>query len=251
MDLYGKLKRFLGLPAFSSDIQDHSNIVEPTLRDHYNEKPIDESEQFGFNVFTNPLEMHRYFEHQMNEMMKSFGIFNKDSSFFDNDESMFGGFKESAPFDFDGNLRDNFLKPGYEDPANRKYIKGDTDLDEQYQSGDFKRNSIQKPSALQKFSFGQTTITKTFRNSDGITEVYKSVKNHDGNREETVTRKQGDKEYTVVTKTDKNGIQEITENLLNLDDSEKEAFMKNNNSFKPDRSKDNFDVSLFQKLFGN
>lgn len=35
----------------------------------------------GFNVFTNPVEMHRYFEAQLNSMLKSFGIPNGDIVF--------------------------------------------------------------------------------------------------------------------------------------------------------------------------
>lgn len=36
------------------------------------------SERKGFQIFTNPLEMHKYFEQQMQEMMKSIEMIDED-----------------------------------------------------------------------------------------------------------------------------------------------------------------------------
>lgn len=51
--------------------------------------------------------MHRYFEHEMNEIIKSFGMLGRDGSFFgNNDESFFGDINEpffSREFNF-GNI---------------------------------------------------------------------------------------------------------------------------------------------------
>lgn len=57
-------------------------------------------------------------------------------------------------------------------------------------------------------------------------ESHRTVKDQHGNEERTVTRKLGDKEYTVTTKTDKDGKQETIENLVNMEEQEKEGFLK-------------------------
>ncbi|KAK4879980.1 hypothetical protein RN001_008126 [Aquatica leii] len=268
MDFYSKLKRFLGIPLHNYNNDNNNNSLDTRdHRDQFSVRPTDDYEQFGFNVFSNPLEMHKYFEQQMNEMMKSFGIFNSDAPFFDNDESFFGGFKETSPFfNFgfsqlpaerdihrapDGNLRDNFLKPGYEEPVNKKSIKTDSDLDEQYRSGDFSRTLVPKQQTpTQTFSYGKSVVSKTITNSDGLIETHKTIQDQNGNREETVTRKRGDKEYTVITRIDKNGVKEITENLVNIDESEKDTFYKNNTpGLIIDKNQQNLEESLFSKFF--
>lgn len=52
------------------------------------------------------------------------------------------------------------------------------------------------------------------------TEITKIVKDNQGNEEKTVTYKFGDKEHTVVTRRDKDGKEEITENLVNMDSND-------------------------------
>lgn len=49
-----------------------------------------------------------------------------------------------------------------------------------------------------------------------------------GNKETTITKIRGDKEYSITTKTDKNGQQEIMENLVNMDEEDKESFLNKN-----------------------
>lgn len=81
----------------------------------------------GFNVFTNPLEMHRYFEQQMNEFFKQFqfesamdfGNFGLPASP-QEVPAIEGGNPGSS-----GSLRDQFLKSGFENRSSRV----DTDVD--------------------------------------------------------------------------------------------------------------------------
>lgn len=82
----------------------------------------------GINIFTSPLEMHRYFEQQFNTILKSFGMIGDES--FMNDSSHF----ELSPFfnadgtsKQEGNLRDQFLKPGYHSTTDDKKVDGDLD----------------------------------------------------------------------------------------------------------------------------
>uniref|UniRef100_A0A2M4APE1 Uncharacterized protein n=1 Tax=Anopheles triannulatus TaxID=58253 RepID=A0A2M4APE1_9DIPT len=118
MDL---LKKFMGLDGRKDD-DDDNRKKKGTLRDEFR-KPIwleeddsddelfDNRKLFGVQVFTNPLEMQKYFEHQMQEMMKSLEEYDDTGRLFDYD------------------LKQEFLKPGYEPPLERGEIKRDTDLD--------------------------------------------------------------------------------------------------------------------------
>ncbi|KAF5281245.1 hypothetical protein FQA39_LY05131 [Lamprigera yunnana] len=263
MDFYDKIRKFLG---FSTPNNHDNNIYVPENRDSaYGVQSPDEYEKFGFSIFSNPLEMHSYFERQMNEMMKNFGIFNNDSPFFGDEEALFGTFKEPSFFGFseipddggfhenpnDGQLRDKFLKPGYEEPPNQKH-RADSDLDNQYKSGNFNNHSLvpKSPTMPSKsYSFGKSVMSKTIINSDGAIETHKTIQDQDGNKEVTITHKQGNKEHTVITRSDKNGVQEVVENLINLDENEKDTFMKNKSLPILDENKPTRDESIFTKLF--
>lgn len=75
------------------------------------------SERKGFQIFTNPMEMQKYFEQQMLEMLKSFEMVD-----------------ESGKMILDDNVRENFLKPGFEDMRKDLLEKNkaiDTDLDDE------------------------------------------------------------------------------------------------------------------------
>lgn len=106
----------------------------------------------GFNIFTNPLEMHRYFEQQMNEFMKQFQMEDHSFGSFDFPGNcqmakqldhiillvLYLGFSEfpalkdpSQEESSSGSLRNRFLKSGYEKaiPADDKNSKVDSDVD--------------------------------------------------------------------------------------------------------------------------
>lgn len=77
--------------------------------------------------------MHRHFEHQLNEMMKVFGmnIFGMPFSPFRNDNSAHTEEHDARPA-IENGIRDQYLKPGYqtESPSNAKVT--DSDLDGVY-----------------------------------------------------------------------------------------------------------------------
>lgn len=202
----------------------------------------------NFNVFTDPLEMHRYFEHQMDEMLKSFGGFFGSDNFFGFNaqipslappESQFPSVEQPPEND---NLRARLLKPGYE---NRDYSKRDQviddrvihagDLDELLkEKGPTYRKGVdedgvvspyqRKPILPQIRSFGQSMSSKTIRRPDGTTEIHKTVRDSSGNEETVVTRQMGDKQYTVTVRTDKEGRQETCEEFINMDEQELPKF---------------------------
>ncbi|KAF2899928.1 hypothetical protein ILUMI_06267 [Ignelater luminosus] len=253
MNFLNRIKSYLGFPASDSDHSLNTNkpipknsVREEVItrdRDNNNEYVPDNYDRFGFNIFSNPLEVHRYFEHQMNEMMKSFGVFGNHDFFFGGngepffDDNSFG--KDFPQFpaieDFhkqqdqsQRSLREQFLKPGYEQPKISKEHKSDQDIDGRFDMGDLDSVLKGTPSQPQvkTFMYGQSMSTKTVRKPDGTIETHRTVRDQQGNEETTVTRRQGDKEYSITTRTDKDGQKEIVENLVNMDENDKDAFLK-------------------------
>uniref|UniRef100_A0A182Q2X9 Uncharacterized protein n=1 Tax=Anopheles farauti TaxID=69004 RepID=A0A182Q2X9_9DIPT len=121
MDL---LKKFMGLDGRKDD-DDDNRKKKGTLKDEFR-KPIwveeDDSDDelfdnrkiFGVQIFTNPIEMQKYFEHQMQEMLKSLDAYDENAKLFDHDP------------------KQDFLKPGFEDAiraADKEMKPQDTDLD--------------------------------------------------------------------------------------------------------------------------
>uniref|UniRef100_A0A1Y9HDL3 Uncharacterized protein n=1 Tax=Anopheles funestus TaxID=62324 RepID=A0A1Y9HDL3_ANOFN len=119
MDL---LKKFMGLDGRKDD-DDDNRKKKTTLKDEFR-KPIwveeDDSDDelfdnrkiYGVQIFTNPIEMQKYFEQQMQEMWKSLEEYDDNAKMFDHD------------------LKQDFLKPGFEEPETGKDVKRqDTDLD--------------------------------------------------------------------------------------------------------------------------
>lgn len=121
MDL---LKKMMGLDGHKDDDEDKRK-KKPAVKDEFR-KPIwveeydsdddlfDNQKIFGVQIFTNPLEIQKHFEHQIQEMMKSLEEY---------DESV-------KPFD--RSLKQDFLKPGFENEIKKELQKEkrlDTDLD--------------------------------------------------------------------------------------------------------------------------
>uniref|UniRef100_A0A182PDG0 Zinc finger CHCC-type domain-containing protein n=1 Tax=Anopheles epiroticus TaxID=199890 RepID=A0A182PDG0_9DIPT len=121
MDL---LKKFMGLDGRKDD-DDDNRKKKSTLKDEFR-KPIwveeDDSDDelfdnrkiYGVQIFTNPIEMQKYFEQQMQEMWKSLDEYDENVKLFDHD------------------LKQDFLKPGFEEAIRDmdKQVKPqDTDLD--------------------------------------------------------------------------------------------------------------------------
>ncbi|XP_041776612.1 uncharacterized protein LOC121596067 [Anopheles merus] len=121
MDL---LKKFMGLDGRKDD-DDDNRKKKSTLKDEFR-KPIwveeDDSDDelfdnrkiYGVQIFTNPIEMQKYFEQQMQEMWKSLDEYDESVKMFDHD------------------LKQDFLKPGFEESIRdigKQMKPQDTDLD--------------------------------------------------------------------------------------------------------------------------
>lgn len=214
-------------------------------------------EHMGFNVFSNPLEMHRYFESQLNSMLKSFGM-TGDGPFFGFNESrpdLFSNFLEApeepqAPSN--GDLRDQFLKPGYQQPHSRIEDRSDSDVDGKINLTELDsifsgKTQLRQPhqERPKMHSFGRQVVTKSFTNHNGLIQSQQTVKDDAGNEETIVTYKRGDQEYTKIIKVDKNGQQEIKENFVNISEGDLGKFFGSQNMIRdspniPDRKHPNW-----------
>ncbi|XP_058056960.1 uncharacterized protein LOC131208297 [Anopheles bellator] len=118
MDL---LKKFMGLDGRKDD-DDDNRKKKPSLGDEFR-KPIwveeddsddelfDNQKLYGVQIFTSPLEMQKHYERQMQDMLKSLEQYDESTKLLDRD------------------LKEDFLKPGFEDAAGNDLAKCDTDLD--------------------------------------------------------------------------------------------------------------------------
>lgn len=135
-----------------------------------------------------------------------------------------------------GSLRDQYIKPGYEKSREGgSKSRMDTDVDEKFNIGDLD-TVLKQPerSAVAPFQqkpemrfFGQKVQFKSVKNRDGSTEMQKIVTDSSGNEETTITRKFGDMEHTIIIKRDKEGREERTENLVNIDGNNAGQFWGN------------------------
>nr|CAH7714821.1 unnamed protein product [Callosobruchus chinensis] len=205
-------------------------------------------------MYSDPLHMHQYFEQEINNILRSFGL----PGFGD----FFGEFPDNPPIDgppisgqipasADG-LREQFLKPGYEKPSDKRYEKVDKDLDDRVKSGNLDailRDDSTEVTPYQKqsstnFFYGKSKTMSTITHPDGSIETQECVRDNTGNEEVTSCRIFGDKQYCVIKKRDRNGKEEITEKLINMDEKEKEMLLQG--SSPQNRSPRD---SIFDKIF--
>ncbi|XP_066258322.1 uncharacterized protein [Euwallacea similis] len=207
------------------------------------------SEHFGrnFNVFSDPLEIHRYFEQQMDQFFKSFAMpnfwdfakalenpdLNLDESFNNN---------QQEPYRPDS--REQFLKKEYTKKFNRPFYdppgeKIDKDVDGKLTAKDIddffnKSNNFngtpdhsqsssiyRQPTKLFPGSFFYQSVEVKTR-PDGSVETRRT--DSEGNDETTITKKLGDKEYTIIKKRDRDGKVETHENIINVTEAERSLF---------------------------
>lgn len=57
-------------------------------------------------------------------------------------------------------------------------------------------------------------------------ETERTTRDTEGNQETTLCHRLGDKEYCIIKKRDKEGREEVTERFVNMDEKEKDMFLK-------------------------
>ncbi|GFG36142.1 hypothetical protein Cfor_02400 [Coptotermes formosanus] len=194
---------------------------------------------FGYDIFSNPPEIHRHFQQEMEEISRVFNMFG----------NMFGGdfFRSQPPISdpdhYQGkeNLRDRYLKPKYwHDSHESEWSSGnatrkgqlDNDLDDRVSAGELDEILKDKPS-MEKYEpqaqiriSGKRSFSKIITNSDGTTEYYHTVRDSEGNEATTVTQQIGDQRYSVTTHTDFKGEKQQTERFKNIEKDDLDTFKK-------------------------
>ena len=214
---------------------------------------IPESNPRGFTVYTDPLELHKYFDQQMDEMLQMFG-----QSF------GFGGLGNRHGPSHGRMLpyEDQTLEPAAPDDHARDFMlreepgqpRVDTEVDwdkldrEEIdrlmtrESGDSER-SFRSPvmdlfpshrgsgqknpgSGFSFQSFGTSVSEQSVTRPNGGVETTRRVRSSDGSEEVTVTRRLGDQAHEQVTRRDKAGATVTEENLVNIQEADLESFNK-------------------------
>ncbi|XP_004923553.1 uncharacterized protein LOC114252983 [Bombyx mandarina] len=153
------------------------------------------------SAIIDPMDLHRDFTKHMHEMFRSFGsMFGDVQSFFHDENFDFPGISDlpSDEGSNHGNIRDYYLKPGYDN--HREALKQDVDLDGKISSNEISgllkqkdnmQDANQKPlfngNLVPGRSFCQTIITTSVKKPDGTVETRRIVKNGNEVTEETVT----------------------------------------------------------------
>ncbi|KAG8229191.1 hypothetical protein J437_LFUL001063 [Ladona fulva] len=224
MSFFDFLKNFLGLRGRNATPfdppnsgPDHGNeFKKPVWIDEYEEEDDDIlSPQHGmhpFPILTDPIEIHRYFEQQMQEMqrmLQGFTFFSPSSifdEFVNGNERRIPGALELPPED-PKSLRDHYLKHS-DDKGKLK--RQDEDLDSRVSSGGLGKilddevagNQITPASPVPKFRFfSQSVITHTIRKADGSVETRTTKKLSDGTEETTVKVQKPDGSEEIHTET--------------------------------------------------
>ncbi|XP_020278514.1 HCLS1-associated protein X-1 [Pseudomyrmex gracilis] len=249
MSLFDYFRNFLGAKRRNepgtSGLDEHyaprDNFRNPIWQSDDDDDEIDIDEfmfngnNMHFNIFSDPLEMAKYFESQMDNMLKNFGF--GHNSFF----RMLPGIEEdikALPFaeheperNIDIDLREKMLKSKPEIFGEQNHEqKIDTDVDGKITTEEFSKlwnkGSLEtvKPSAPHSFSFGRSVRKEIVRNPDGTIEEKQVIRDSKGNEETIISRVIGDKRYVVTTKKDKNGFETKSEDLFNIDENELKEF---------------------------
>ncbi|XP_070155977.1 HCLS1-associated protein X-1 [Polyergus mexicanus] len=222
-----------GTSGLGNDDSYRDSFRNPIWQSDEDEDDIDDFRHprsgIHFSIFSEPLEMTRYFESQMDNMLKNF-FFGFNNGFF-GDEII-----KELPFapEKNDNLRDKVLK-SYPDASVTDISpkqKIDTDLDGKITAEEFSRmwnkGNVEtvKPFVPHSFSTGRSVRKEIIRRSDGTIEQKQIIRDSEGNEKTIVSREIGDKKYVITTKKDKNGVETKSEDLFNMDESELKDFTR-------------------------
>ncbi|XP_043252127.1 HCLS1-associated protein X-1 isoform X2 [Colletes gigas] len=205
-----------------------------------------------FHIFSEPLEITRYFESQINEILKNF-MFE-----FGSQVPGQNTFIDTFPFENSQqeNLRDKMLKSS--ENVNQLQPKLDTDLDKEVTMDNFSNIWSQyskegQPEAMfpKQRIFGKSISKRFIHRPDGTIEQKQVIRDNEGNEETIISHQKGDKMYTVITKKDKYGVETKTENIVDIDSSESKKIEDKLLPFRDNSIDFNFGLNYFpwEKFF--
>ena len=219
---------------------------------------IQETNPRGFTVYTDPLELHKYFDQQMDEMLQMFGQSFGFGGLGSSRERFGDGFgvfsppqRRMLPFEdqtsesasSDDHARDFMLRdePGQprvdtevdwdkldREEIDRLMTRESRDFGRGLRSPDLRGSgSVQTPGGGFSFqSFSSSVSERSVTRPHGGVETTRTVRSSDGSEEVTVTRRRGDQAHQQVTRRDKAGATVTEENLVNIQEADLETFKK-------------------------
>lgn len=240
MSLYNFFRNVFGFPDRPQNFQrpDDPGLVDEFRNPIWGSDEEDSDDEFrhgrssahfGFNVLTDPLEMHRFFEQQMNEMLRSFQQWNIPDMFGHVDMPALEYPEEHKS----KNLRDQVLKPSFTPAKTWEEEKVDTDLDAKVRKSGI--GSIitegEAPYAQQVSPFNpgcrsftsKSIIRRSNRRPDGSVEQEEIVRDSSGNEKRTVTHTIGDQSHIVITESGPDGTKQVDQ-LINIDEDKVKEF---------------------------
>ncbi|XP_012273037.1 HCLS1-associated protein X-1-like [Orussus abietinus] len=218
-----------------------------------------------FKIFSDPFGIVRYYEQQMDDMMKGiFSGFESNGAIFDFGDGNF----EALPFEqpkSEGSLRDKFLRPDKEHHLNLPALqdKEDTILDGKFNSKDLIqawKNREQEPSEevqitkpFESHSYKKMNSIRIIQRPDGTVEKHKTFTDSQGNKETVITRQIGDKVHTIKTKVDPTGTETKFEDLINMNENDLKQFdqqWRETQNNKPFEDQNSLNYFPWHKFFG-
>lgn len=257
MSFWDSIRNFFGLGNSRERVikgisgYQHNDIFAADPRWMYDEDENNIRSSFWdnshFNVFSDPLEMTRYFESQIDHMLKGFMF----GFGYEGHDAFTNTFRFESPHQ--ESLRNKMLKPncGILSPT---APKKDSDLDGKITPDNFSTiwdkhepNLIQEPGKT-PFITGKRFTMEYLRGPDGTIKKKQIIRDHEGNEEITISQQTGDKLHTVIIKKDKNGVETKTENFVNAENNDLtdgKLLLKNEPTFN------NIDLNFFswEKFF--
>ena len=226
------------------------DIPQDILNDLYNESfgegESNESTYPGGHdtFFHSPMDFMSHFEEMFNNFFKGFPVM----AFPPPEEHKLPSLPENeTTYDNNSTLQDRMLNdkhnrrsipqfPFSADGSRRPYgrfngppvTREDRNLDEELKAGDKSLDDILPRGNTQPgptHSFGSFSSSSLTRDSNGIVESKKTVRDSRGNEEVTIKRRVDGKEYTVTHKTDEHGNKETNENVVELGTESKRPYL--------------------------
>ncbi|XP_028408754.1 uncharacterized protein LOC114531315 [Dendronephthya gigantea] len=216
-----------------NDLYDHGNLDESQRQEYHECNP----NRHG-TFFDNPMDFMSEFEEMFNNFFKGFPVMafplpneNEIPSLPGNEDTHESNttLQEKMLNDRNPVTRNRrspaqppFLGEGLRRPVERpgrfNLLKEDKNLDEDLEAGGKSLDDIIPRGSAQpeppRTFFGSFTSSSVTRNSNGVVESKKTIRDSRGNEEVTITRRSGDKEYTITQKTDEHGNKETRENVV-------------------------------------
>ncbi|KOC63380.1 hypothetical protein WH47_04098 [Habropoda laboriosa] len=176
---------------------------------------IDNSRYFKrrhhFEIFNNPLEMTRYFEFQIDNIICKNIVY-----IYLGDDATMNMLPFSSPQK--EQLRDQMLKQDNDEISPKLDIVLDGKVTADNFSDVWDEYNHSKVESSKPFIITKSMKREYIHRPDGIIQQKQVIRDSEGNEETIVSKQVGDKMHTIITKRDKSGVETTTENFCDINE---------------------------------